>query len=95
MNKRNDGRTSILLSVIPAAFGAMGLGLIYLGDKNRGFKFLLLGIPLMILIVLLLMNFGGSFGRTILSLGLLVLSGLAFTALFVMQLLMTIAASWR
>jgi hypothetical protein len=93
--KRKDGRTALLLSLIPAAFGAMGLGLIYLGDERKGLRFLIVGIPLMILMVLLLMSLDGSFGRTILSLGLLILSGLLFTVLFAAQLLMTVAASVR
>ena len=89
---RKDGRLAILLSVIPGVFGAIGLGLLYLGDK-RGWGFLMLGLPLFILVVALLANIGGSFGWALLSVGLLILFVPMFIVLFALQLIMTLAAS--
>jgi len=91
---RKYGRLALLLSVIPGAFGAMGLGLIYLGDK-RGWGFLLPGILLFVLIIALLANVGSSLGWTLFSVGLLILFVPLFLLLFALQVFMTLAASVR
>ena len=92
--ERKYGRLALLLSVIPGAFGAMGLGLIYLGDK-RGWGFLFPGILLFVLIIALLANIGNSVGWTLFSVSLLIITVPLFLLMFALQVLMTLAASVR
>ena len=51
----------MLLALIPAALGLMGLGQIYMKEYNKGVKFLIVGMTTMICLSLFISNFD-SFG---------------------------------
>jgi len=86
---------ALLLALIPAVFGGLGIGLIYLGDKKDGAIIFITGILLFFLITLLFLNFGGPPGRAVMMIGLIVMLGLAYLVLFSLQLLMTTTAPMR
>ena len=92
-NKKVNGRIAVFLAVIPGIFGIMGVGLMCLGEYVKGAVFFLLGLPMMIGMILLL---SGAIALTIWSIimvGLLILLGLAFIAVFAIQFILTYALS--
>ena len=54
-------KTVMLLALIPAALGFMGLGQMYMKEYNKGVKFLAVGLATFISLVLLITNYD-SFG---------------------------------
>ena len=59
--QRFDRRIVVILALIPAAIGLMGLGQLYEREYPKGFRFLIMGLILFIPLVYLLSNYN-SFG---------------------------------
>ena len=81
----------MLLALIPGIFGVMGLGLMYLGDYIKGGIFLVIGFPMMVGMVLLFTGAVVFSFWAIIVVGLLILLGLAYLAVFVIQFFLTYA----
>jgi TM2 domain-containing membrane protein YozV len=76
----------LVLSLIPAAFGFMGLGQIYEGEYKKGLLFLCIGLPIFVVMVFLISTYGQyGAGVTFIALGFTVLFGLAFLVTYVIQ----------
>ena len=56
-----NSKVVLLLALIPAALGIMGMGQIYMKEYNKGFRFLAVGSMTFILLVLIITNYD-SFG---------------------------------
>jgi hypothetical protein len=77
---------AIILALLFGAFGFMGLGHIYIGEHKRGLMFLIISLPLMVILALLVSNLGGlSFGGAVLTLGALLIFGIAYVGLYILH----------
>ena len=77
----------LILALIPAAFGIMGMAQIYEGRTKKGLKFLCVGLPIFIIMCLCgAAVFNGGWGA-ILFVGLFFISGIAFIITYIVQAL--------
>lgn len=91
---KDKNRTLTLILALLGVFGFMGLGQIYQGHHRKGSIFLVIGLPMMLILALLISGMGGlSAGWTILSLGLVILIGIPYVLLFIIQFLDAMASS--
>lgn len=81
-----DRNMILFLTLIPAAFGIMGLGQIYQKNYRKGLIFLAIGLPLFLALVGLVFSMGGRDGGWIfLALGFTVLFGIGFVITYLVQ----------
>ena len=80
-----DRRTVMLLALIPAAIGLMGLGQIYEREYSKGVKFLIAGIILFASIVALITNFDSFGSGKFLAVALAIFLFILFIGTYVVQ----------
>lgn len=87
-NIRNADRlVTFLLSLIPAAFGFLGMGQFYQGKYDKGLKFLIAGLPVYFTIYYLISIYGTlEVGVAFFALGATVLLCILYFIIFVIQL---------
>lgn len=92
--RHRSKKIAMFLSFIPGVFGLMGLGLMYLGAWKRGALFFIIGLPLMIMLALLISSAAGlSLGWAILSVGAMLIVGVMYIGVFILQVMATSAAA--
>ena len=75
----------ILLALIPAAFGLMGLGQFYEREYRKGLTFLIPGLLMFIMIVTLLTNFSSYGAAAFLAVGGVIFLLILYIVLYVIQ----------
>lgn len=76
----------LLLALVPAAFGIMGMAQMYERNYKRGLTFLCIGLPLFIALVLLISNVNAmGTGWTILSVGCILICLIFFIITYIIQ----------
>lgn len=76
----------LILALIPAAFGIMGMAQMYEKEYKKGGLFLCVGFPLFLFMMFLISTFGQyGTGAMFLSLGLTILCGVAFAVIYLIQ----------
>lgn len=82
---RFDRKTVLILALIPAAFGLMGLGQIYEREYKKGTAFLVTGLVLFVSLVSLASNFGSYGHGTFLAVGGTIFVLLLYIAVYSVQ----------
>ncbi|NLL95082.1 MAG: hypothetical protein GX224_04950 [Thermoplasmatales archaeon] len=89
-----DRILALLLAMVPAAFGFLGMGQFYQGRHSRGLGFLVAGLPLYVCIAFFISMYGTlTVGATFLAFGLTVALGIVYFAIFLIQLADTLAGT--